>query len=313
MIVDCHVHSWRYPDHFNRDAMLANQPPPARSWPDEKFKLMWDNPIDRYLEVMDGYVDRAVLVGMKSWDTLGIDVPNEYLAGIVKQHPDKLSWCCCVIPTEAGAADEVEKCVKEWGAVGIGEIAPAYGGYHANDKRAYPVYEVCQALDVPMIIHAGPGHPRRLRMKYGNVLAIDDIAIDFPDLRIVICHLGYYKYEDAAFLMAKHDNVFGDISWLPKLSGLERSTLPRDLPVVTHPYFHYAYPLLYALTQPFGTTDKLIFGTDWSSSPPQKAIDLLKGVNDYLTEYGLPMIPEETISSILSENWKKVFPRLAQH
>ncbi|MFC1982595.1 amidohydrolase family protein [Chloroflexota bacterium] len=307
MIVDCHMHIWRYPEHFNKEVMLANQPPRRRDWPEEKFKLMWDNPVERYLEVMDEVVDRAIILGLKSRETFGVDVPNEYLAEVVRRHSDKLSWCCCVIPIKPGAADEVEKCIKEWGAIGVGELGPSYGSYYTNDRKAYPVYELCQSLDVPIIIHAGPSQPRRLRMKYSDIIAIDDVAIDFPNLKIVICHMGYYKYEDACFLMQKHDNVFADISWLPNLSGLERSTLPRYLPVVTFPYLHYAYPLLYSLGQPFGGTDKILFGTDWTSSPPKEAIQVLTGVNEYLKKYELPLIPEDTIHNILHENWKKVF------
>jgi predicted TIM-barrel fold metal-dependent hydrolase len=274
--------------------------------------MMWDNPIDRYIEVMDGVVGKAVILGLKSYDTYGIEVPNEYLAEATRQHPEKLAWCCCVVPTDSGAVEEVEKCVKEMGAVGVGELGPAYGGYHANDRAAYPVYELCQSLGVPIIMHAGPSQPRSLRMRYSDVLEVDDIAIDFPDLKIVISHCGYYKYDDAAFLVAKHPNVFTDISWLPNLSGLERSTMPRYLPVVTYPYINFFYPLLSVLSQPFGNTDKLIFGTDWTSSPPEKYIKLLRGINEHTKALGLPEVPEETIERILNENWKQVFPGLAE-
>ena len=203
MIVDCHIHTWRYPEHFNRGVMLSNQPKRRQAWSDEKFKAMWDNPVERYIEAMGDSLGRAIIVGLKSEQTFGINTPNEYLAEEAAKYPEKLSWCCCVIPTEKGAAEEVEKCVKKHGAVGVGELGPAYGNYHVNDKSCYPVYETCQALDVPIIIHAGPSQSKRLRMKYADVLAVDDIAIDFPQLKIVICHLGYYKYEDASFLVPR--------------------------------------------------------------------------------------------------------------
>lgn len=307
MIVDCHIHAWKYPEHFNKEAMLANQPQRRHAWPEEKFKAMWDNPIERYLEVMGDLVGKAVIMGLKSEQTYGVNTPNEYLASEARKRPDKLSWCCCVVPTEKGAPDEVEKCVKEYGAVGVGELGPAYGNYFANDRSCYPVYEVCQALEVPVFIHAGPSQPRRLRMKYGDVLAVDDVAIDFPRLKIVICHMGYYRYEDASFLLCKHENVYADISWLASLSGLERSTLPRYLPTVNHPFSHFAYPLLYHLSQTFGDTDKILWGTDWSASPPRESIEALRGINAYLKSHSLPEIPERTIENILHENWKKVF------
>jgi len=311
MIVDCHIHVWRYPEHFDKKTMLANQPERRRGWPDEKFKAMWDNPIERYVGLMDGIVDKAIIMGLRSSNTYSIDTPNDYLQMVAKQYPDKFAWCCCVVPIEENAADEVERCVKEDGAIGVGELGPAYGNYFANDRRCYPVYEVCQSLDVPIIIHAGPSQPKRLRMKYADLTAVDDIAIDFPNLKIVICHLGYYRYEDASFLVQKHDNVFADISWLASLSSFERSTLSSYLPVVNFPYFHYAYPLLYHLSQPFGGTDNIIWDTDWSSSPPKESIKVLKSINSYLNKLNLPEIPESVIDSILHENWKQVF-KIAQ-
>ena len=81
--------------------------------------------------------------------------------------------------------------------------------------------------------------------------------------------------------------------------------------MVNFPYLHYAYPLLYSLSQAFGGTDKLIFGTDWGVSQPKKAIEVLRGINEYLRRYDLPLIPEATIENILHENWKRVFTRIA--
>jgi predicted TIM-barrel fold metal-dependent hydrolase len=313
MIVDCHVHTWRYPDHFNKPALLANQPERRWDWPEEKFKLLLDQPIDGYLELMEGVVDRGVIVGQSAWNTSGVAIPNDYLAGVAAQHSERLSWCCCVDPTEAGAADEVARCVNELGAIGVGELNPIQWQAYANDARAYPVYEVCQSLDVPIVIHVGgTSHmDTKVRMKYGDVAAVDDIAIDFPRLRIVICHLGYPKYEEAAFLVQKHENVFADVSYLPSVSGLERTIINRHMPVVNFPYLHYAYPLLYYFSQVYSGADKLIFGTDWGVCQPKETVDALMGINDYLRRYELPLIPEASLEKILHENWKKVFTRLA--
>lgn len=307
MIIDCHMHSWKYPDHFNREAMLRNQPARRRGWTEDRFKQMWDSPIERYIAEMDGVVDKAILMGLKSWDTFGVDIPNEYLADIVKKYPDKFAWCCCVNPTEEGALEEVRHCVEDLGAIGLGEIGPSYGGFLANDERCFPIYDKAQEWGIPLVIHCGPSQPRNLRMVYGDPLQVDDIAINFPELKIVICHLGYYKYEDAIFLIQKHENVFGDISWLASISGLERSTLSRYLPVVEFPYYHLLYPLLYYFAQTFGPTDKLLWGTDWTASPPKQSIQILTNLNEVLRKYNLPEIPQMALDNILYENWKKVF------
>lgn len=307
MIVDCHMHIWKYPDHFKKDIIRLNVPPKKRDMPDDWFKQAWDSPIERYLELGDGVVDKAIMLGIHFPQTLGISVPNDFLASTAKKYPDKLAWCCCVNPTEKGAAKEVERCVKELGAVGVGEIGPVYQWFYVDDEKCFPLYEKIQELGVPLVIHAGPSTPQRCLLKYAEVLRLDEVAYRFPNMKIVICHLGSYKYEDAVYLIKKHPNVFGDISLLTAHSGLDKLTLSKYLPEVQFSYYHWLYPLLYYFTQTFGQTDKLLWGTDWSGCSPKTGVELLSGVNKELKKYDLPEIPEKSIHNILHENWKKVF------
>ncbi|HEX75043.1 MAG TPA: amidohydrolase family protein [Dehalococcoidia bacterium] len=308
MIVDCHVHTWRYPEHFvKKDVMLRSQPARRKNWSDEQFKQMFDIPIENYLKAAEGVIDKAILVGFAAPDTAGVLVPNDYVREVANQHPDKLEWCCCVIPTEEGAVEEVERCVK-LGAIALGELAPVLGGYYANDKRCYPVWERCQNLGVPVIIHAGLTQLTPARMKYADLNAIDDIAIDFPDLKLVICHMGYPQYETGSFLIQKHANVYGGIEWLASLSGLDRQALSKYNPQVDYAYyFHLIYPLIYHLSQTFGEPDKLIFGTDWTESSPRRSIEIFEHINDLTKKLNLPAIPDQIIHNLLHENWKKVF------
>jgi predicted TIM-barrel fold metal-dependent hydrolase len=311
VIIDTHMHIWRYPDHFNKKAMLDNQPERRRSWSDEKFHAMWDNPVERYFEEAKGVIDKAILMTLKSSETFGITVPNEYMADLKKQYPDKLEWACNMDPTKPEAIDELEHCVKDLGAIAVGEISPAYQGFYFNDERAYPFYEKAQKLGIPIVVHAGPAQPKNLRMKYADVLRIDDVAIDFPVLKLVICHMGYYKYDDAIHLVQKHDNVFMDCSWLTQLAGVDRNYTPRYLPVVMNPYFNLFYPLMRYWSETWGSTDKLLWGSDWTGTHPKTSIDILLSLNNYLKQYGYPEVPQKVLDDIVYENWKKVYPGLA--
>jgi predicted TIM-barrel fold metal-dependent hydrolase len=312
VILDCHMHSWRYPEDFNREVMLANQPERRRSWPDERFHAMWHLPIDAYLKEMEASpVDKALLLGLKAGDSFGVQVDNAYLAEVARSHPDKLVWGCCVNPTDPGAADEVARWVRDYGAVAVGELGPGYGGYDLDDPRCFPLYEAAIDLDIPLVIHAGPVQARFGRLKHTDLAAVDEIAIRFPSLRIVICHLGYPRYEEAAFLVAKHENVYADISWLPQIAGLDRRALSRYLPQVEFPYFHLAYPLLYYFTQTFGEPDKLLWGSDFPACSPGTSIQAVRDVNRILEKHGLPKIPEAAIERMLHENWRKVFTKVS--
>ena len=82
----------RYPEHFNKEVMLFSQPARRHSWPEEKWKAMWDNPIESYLAEAEGVVDKGILLSVMAKDTFGLATPNSYLAELVKQHPDKLAW-----------------------------------------------------------------------------------------------------------------------------------------------------------------------------------------------------------------------------
>ena len=87
MVFDVHVHSWRYPEHFNREMIVEESPPHRRTWDDERFKRIYDQPIENYLQDAEGTVDRGLLLGIKARDTLGVEVPNDYLADVARAHP----------------------------------------------------------------------------------------------------------------------------------------------------------------------------------------------------------------------------------
>ena len=310
MVFDVHVHSWRYPDHFNRKGIVDESPPHRKSWDDERFKRIYDQPIENYLGQAERVIGRGLLLGIMARDTLGIEVPNDYLAEVARAHPDRLSWACCVIPTEKDTAGEVERCITDMGAVGVGELGPGYANYRADDPRCLSVYEVARDHGVPIIIHAGPTQARTARLEYADLAAVDNIAIQFPTLKIIICHLGYYRYEEACHLVAKHPNVYADISWLCTLSGLDRSAVRRVNPVLEDPYFHLLLPLLYYFSQTFGEPHKLIFGTDYPAGNPEKSVETITNLNQLLERRNLPLLPQEALHRMLEENWKEVFPSL---
>lgn len=307
MIVDCHMHIWRYPDHFNRDIIRTFVPPRRKDAPDEWFKTAFDSPVEHYLELAEGIVDKAIVQGIQMSKSLGISVRNDYISEIVRQYPDKLAWCCAVNPVEEGAPEEVERCVKELGAIGVGELGPTYQWFYLNDKRCFPTYEKIQELGVPLVIHAGAATASKARAVFGNILLVDEVAFMFPKMKIVIAHLGFYQYQDAIYVIRKNPNVYGDISMISSMAGLDRTHIPRHLPEVLFPQYHWFYPLLYYFAQTFGARDKLIWGTDWSGANPRTQFELISNLSNELKKYNLPEIPEEALHNILHKNWQKVF------
>jgi hypothetical protein len=140
------------------------------------------------------------------------------------------------------------------------------------------VYKQCEARGLPIMVHTGTSIFPGARSKWGNPMELDDVAIDFPDLRIVMAHGGRPLWMDEAFfILRRHKNVWLDVSGIPPLKLLE--------------YF----PRLTELA------DRVLWGTDWPS-PGVK--DLRENIDQFLA---LPLSDEHR-RAILETNALRLFP-----
>jgi predicted TIM-barrel fold metal-dependent hydrolase len=141
-------------------------------------------------------------------------------------------------------AEEVER------QLGLGAVAlklhPVHGGFPANDRALYPAYEICQTLDIPVVVHFGTSTFPGALNRYNDPGAIDDLLTDFRALTIVLAHGGRgWWYDAAAFLALADPRV-----WI-ELSGLPPSRLQT----------YYAKHHWGRLTR------RMIFATDWPGIP----------------------------------------------
>ena len=138
---------------------------------------------------------------------------------------------------------ELERLVEELDFGGI-KVYPTYHHHYPNDSRLYPLYAKAQELGIPMLVHTGSSVFKGARIKYGDPLLLDDVAIDFPELNILMAHSGRPFWYDHAFWMARqHENVYMEVSGLPCKKLLE--------------YF----PRLEEIS------DKVVYGSDWPGNP----------------------------------------------
>ena len=314
MIVDVHMHAWRFPEDFNMPVFRQNLPERQRDYPEERLKPGWDNPPESYLKEIEGLDIKGLIIGMQFGKTLGQNVSNDWLAEVVKKYPEKFDFICGLdVENVSATVKELERCIKELGAVGL-KLSPPYQNFRANDEKYYPIYEKAQELDIAICFHIGHAGPKTARLKYAKVLDLDDIAIDFPKLRIVVCHMGRYSYEDAVALLGKHENVFADIGPLPTYASLDRRILHPSLPVVENHYFAFIYPIMYSLSQIQDVARKLLFASDWQFCSPRTYVELLdyEKMKALLKEHNLPPIPRLTLDTILTRNWRQVYPQVTR-
>jgi len=89
-----------------------------------------------------------------------------------------------------------------------------YEHYYPYDKRYQKVYNICMEYGVPVMIHTGDTYSSTAKLRYAHPLNVDDIAVDNPELRIVMCHLGNPWVADCQEVLYKNSNVYSDISGL---------------------------------------------------------------------------------------------------
>lgn len=154
------------------------------------------------------------------------------------------------------------------------KLYPTYQGFYADDSIVYPLYAKAQELGIPVMIHTGSSIFKGARLKYGDPLWLDDVAVDFPDLPLIQVHSGRgFWYGRAFFLARLHRNVHMEIAGLPPQKLLEYfPELDRN-------------------------ADKIVFGSDWPG---------LRSIAGNIKAIRSLPISEETKTKILGGNAERL-------
>lgn len=135
---------------------------------------------------------------------------NDMTASYIQQYPDRLIGYGIINPLDVpGSLKELERCCDELGFLGI-KVHPSMQEFFPNQNRYFSIYEFCQQKGIPILFHTGASLASNSD-KFSHPILLDDIAVHFPSLSIIMAHAGRPYYQDAGFLMRKHANVYGDI------------------------------------------------------------------------------------------------------
>lgn len=201
-------------------------PEAAKLWPDEyrhifsKYRspeiMVKGQPVDAMLAEMDSAgVDRVILSAFYHKD-LAL-VSNDDVGSLVRRHPDRFvgAGTVNVLRKPMEVAREVERLVKELRFAAIRLEPYMYGdgttGLPPTDKRYWPVYIKCCELNVPVCIQVGHTGPL-LPSECGRPIYLDEVALAFPELTIIGCHLGQPWHEEMMTLAWKHPNLYVETS-----------------------------------------------------------------------------------------------------
>jgi uncharacterized protein len=211
MIIDTHSQLW------TKEA-IESFPKAMADGYKHMFKDIGMPSIEGTLKDMDDAgVDKSVIVAIDAETIHNYKVSNELVAKTVEQYPDRLIGFASADPNKGeNAVGEFEKAITELGLKGL-KLLPHLVDLDINDKKIYPFYEVAQKLNVPVLFHTGTQFHAGTKIKYCRPLFVDEVAIDFPSLKLIIAHFGFPWWEEALAVVRRNPFVYFNIAgWGPK-------------------------------------------------------------------------------------------------
>ena len=269
IVIDCHTHIGEAGTHLGGESVSDAR----RAWGQD---LKVGSTLAEHWEAM-ATVDAAIVLAFAA-TAVGINVPNEYVADYVGLHPEKLIGFASVDPNSRQAPAELEHAATALGLRGL-KLGPIYQHFDPLSKSAFAVYEVAERLQLPVMWHQGTTFVRDAPLIHARPMLLDEVATRFPDLRIVIAHLGHPWIEEAMATIRKHPNLFADISALE-----------------TRPWQYYNG--MVAAVE-YGVAHKVLLGTDFPFSTIERTVEGLRSLNRLVAGTALPVIPDEVIDGII--------------
>jgi len=271
LIQNIHAHAWDQALHF--DPATVHEADLSRG-----HTIDLTVRYDTFLQDMAPF-EKVAVFGLKARRT-GYWVPDEHVAAFCARSAKLYGFAACD-PTQEGYLDELHYGIETLRLVGL-KMGPIYAGFDPRDSRCDPVYAYCQDRGVPILFHTGTTYNRAAPLGYSRPWLFDEVAIRYPDLRMVLAHVGHPFCDECLVVIRKHPHVYADVAALY--------------------YRPWQFYNTMVLVQEYGVTHKLLFGTDYPFTTARESIDGLRNVNDVIAQSGLPRVSTEVIEGILARD-----------
>lgn len=262
--------------------------------------IKWYSSIDLSAEGLIEEMDRAgvnksVILALGYNINLPLlKVSNEEVSRIVDNYSERFIGFASVCPTEmAGGSssvtdEQVEKSIEELGraveSLGLEgvKLLPPFQHFYPNDRSLWPLYERIEDLEIPLLTHTG-GEDFPGKVKYCRPYFLDDVAKDFPEMNIVLAHMGGYPFgvwfREAMMVTDENPNVYVDLAALR----------PRELEGLN----------LLEMAISWVGSESIIFGSDWPVVFDYPMHEAVETVENLVSE-------EEDLKNIMSGNAEKL-------
>lgn len=284
MIIDVHSHTPQYRGSVPPERRVSNT-----AWrPDRAVESVYN--WDEYLQAQTP-ADISIVFGV-AWHpgdaTGGVsgsaddsDMPgnvNDKTAAFVKAYPERLIGFMSLHPHDARALDELERCRGDLGLRGI-KLGANYQIFHPLEARVLAIYERAQRYGLPVLFHQGTSPVTMAPIRFAHPLLMDEVAMRYPDLKIIMAHMGHPWTVDTAVVVRKHPNVYTDISGLF--------------------YRRFGYYEAMIKATEWNVLDKLLFASDYPVTTAAETFEALSKVNDIVAGTQLPRVPADKLEAII--------------
>lgn len=275
MIFDAHTHLARKEDVYG-DFVTDGQ----RAWGVDHVAYCDPGAHREAMKQCDG----AIVMALDA-PHVGYVSSNELVAQYVQEAPTRLFGFASVDPNRSDAEQRLRRAIHELGLKGL-KLAPIYQNFSPGDSRVRPLYSIAQKAGIPILWHQGTSFVRNGPLEYCNPALLDSVARAYPQLKMIIAHVGHPWYAETVCVVRKHPNVYADVSAL--------GCRPWQF-----------YNILMCAVE-YGVQDKLLFGTDLPTFDTNYTIRTLRNVNSVCEGTNLPRVPEQIIEQIIYRNTPEI-------
>lgn len=268
MIVDCHTHIWSSVEQLGKGGPAYLRRQAGRESPQA-------SPADHVQAAK--CVAKTLVFGLRCASN-DANVPNDFIARHVAGNVGKMYGVGAVDPNDDDATDQAEELLSRKEFCGL-TVSPAFQDFHPADSRAMKIYEIADQRKRPVFFCQGTHFLPCGRMDFARPALLDEIAREFPSLRIVVSSLGHPWIEECIALLGKHPNVYADVAGL-----------------IRRPWQTYN---ALVLAHQFNVMDKLLFGSDFPFFTAASAVEGLYRLGEVTQGTNLPAVPREALRSVV--------------
>jgi len=270
MIVDVHSHYFRDPAHFSPEFSAQ-----AKRGRNIDLNVRWNEYASTAMDAA-----KTIVFGGKA-RLSGLWVPDSEVAAYVSKAPERLIGFLSLDPTQPGWQDELEEGYRNLKLKGI-KLMPMYAGFLTNSRELDPLWDYATKNRLPVLCHTGTTFIRQAPLECTLPRLIDDVAIRFPNVKIIMAHLSHPYEGECVVTIRKHPNVYADCSAL-----------------------HYRPFQLYhslMLLQEYGVWNKLLFGSDYPFTTVSASLQGMRNLNNMLNGTSLPRLDMDAMEQMFQRN-----------